>query len=427
MADNDPPQPSVPKRSNNVTEANSGPLAGLRVLDLSRILAGPTCTQLLGDLGADVIKVERPGGGDDTRKWGPPFAQGADGKPTAESAYYLCANRNKRSVTIDIAHPDGAALVRQLAAKADILIENFKVGGLAKFGLDYASLSPGLPGLIYCSISGFGQTGPYAHRTGYDFIIQGMGGIMSVTGDEDGEPTKVGVGIADVMCGMYASTAILAALRERDVSGLGQHIDLSLFDSQVAWLINVATNYMMDGKRPRRLGNGHPNIVPYQTFPASDGHFTLAVGSEPQFVRFCELAGLEALPADPRFSSNAARVANREALAGLISEATARKPRAYWLEGLEAVGVPSGPINNVDEVFEDPQVQHREMRISMEHPSAANPVDLLGNPIRYSRTPVSYRRPPPTAGQDTDDVLAELLGLGAQPLRDYRAAGVIGG
>ncbi len=408
-------------------QANDGPLAGLRVLDLSRILAGPTCTQLLGDLGADVIKVEKPGAGDDTRKWGPPFLTDADGKETAESAYYLCANRNKRSVAIDIAKPEGAELVRRLAEKSDVLIENFKVGGLAKYGLDYASLAPRVPTLIYCSITGFGQTGPYANRAGYDFLIQGMGGIMSITGSPDGEPMKVGVGIADVMCGMYASSAILAALRERDSSGQGQHIDLSLLDSQVAWLINAGLNYLTSRDRPQRLGNGHPNIVPYQTLPASDGHFILAVGNDSQFARFCELAGLEALASDERYATNAARVRNRDELAALISAETAKKPKAFWIEGLEAHGVPGGPINAIDEVFADPQIKHRNMEITMEHESAGKPVSLIGNPIRYSRTPVSYRRPPPTEGQDTEDVLADLLELDGEPLDDLRSAGIVGG
>ena len=428
MAMNDASKPEGSKPEGSAAGPDApGPLDGLRVLDLSRILAGPTCTQLLGDLGAEIIKVERPGGGDDTRKWGPPFMRDAEGRETTESAYYLCANRNKRSVTIDISRPEGAALVRRLAETSDVMIENFKVGGLKKFGLDYDSLAPDMPGLIYCSISGFGQTGPYAGRTGYDFIIQAMGGIMSVTGEADGEPMKVGVGIADVMCGMYASTAILGALHERHSSGLGQHIDLSLLDTQVAWLINVATNHLTDGKRPQRLGNGHPNIVPYQTFPASDGHFALAAGNDAQFARFCAVAGIEPLATDPRFATNAARVENREALVALISEATAKQPRRHWLESLEAQGVPCGPINHVDEVFEDPQIRHREMRVPMHHPEAAREIDLVGNPIRYSRTPVAYRRAPPTAGQDTDAVLAEILGLAEEPLSAYRSAGIIGG
>lgn len=397
------------------------------MLDLSRILAGPTCTQLLGDLGADIIKVEKPGAGDDTRKWGPPFVTDAQGNETTESAYYLCANRNKRSVAIDIAKPEGADLVRRLAEKSDVLIENFKVGGLAKYGLDYQSLSGALPRLIYCSITGFGQTGPYASRAGYDFLIQGMGGIMSITGSPEGEPMKVGVGIADVMCGMYASSAILAALRERDVSGKGQHIDLSLLDSQVAWLINAGLNYLTGRERPQRLGNAHPNIVPYQTFPASDGHFILAVGNDAQFARFCELAGLAAVAKDDRYSTNAARVRNRDHLADLIADATAKKPRAFWLEGLEARGVPCGPINAIDEVFDDPQIRHRNMEISIDHTAAGKPVSLIGNPIRYSRTPVSYRRAPPTEGQDTQDVLSELLQLDEEPLEALRSAGIVGG
>ncbi|MEM1398904.1 MAG: CaiB/BaiF CoA-transferase family protein [Pseudomonadota bacterium] len=412
--------------SSRQDEANTGPLAGLTVLDMSRILAGPTCTQLLGDLGADIIKVERPGAGDDTRKWGPPFVTDADGQETSESAYYLCANRNKRSVSIDVSKPEGAELVRLLAAKSDVFIENFKVGGLEKFGLSYASLKEINPRLIYCSITGFGQTGPYAHRAGYDFLIQGMGGIMSITGDGDGEPMKVGVGIADVMCGMYASSAILAALRERDLSGLGQHIDLSLLDSQVAWLINAGLNYLTGGERPARLGNNHPNIVPYQTFPASDGHFILAVGNDAQFARFCDLAELSHLASDDRFKTNEARVRNRSDLSQIISDATSQRPRSFWLSGLEARGVPGGPINAIDEVFDDPQIRHREMKISMHHEGAGRPVDLIGNPIRYSRTPVSYRRSPPQAGQDTEAVLSEILGVEGEPLDALRTSGVIG-
>ena len=407
-------------------ETVSGPLTGVRILDLSRILAGPTCTQLLGDLGADIIKIEKPGAGDDTRKWGPPYVRDAEGRDTGESAYYLSSNRNKRSVAVDIARPEGAEVVRRLAARADVLIENFKVGGLARYGLDYDRIGGDLPGLVYCSISGFGQTGPKAHRAGYDFLIQGMGGIMSMTGEPDGQPMKVGVGIADVMCGMYACVAILAALRHRDRTGLGQYIDLGLFDSQIAWLINGGLNYLTSGVVPGRLGNAHPNIVPYQVFPTGDGHIILAVGNDAQYRRFCEFAEAAELADDPRFATNAQRVRNRDALVPLIGELTRRHPAAHWLEGLERLGVPCGPVNDLEQVFADPQTEDRGMRISMPHPLAGSgAVDLIGNPIKLSATPVSYRRAPPTLGQHTDEVLEEWLGLGADERRQLHDSGVI--
>lgn len=405
---------------------NTGPLQGLRILDLSRILAGPTCTQLLGDLGADVIKIERPGAGDDTRKWGPPYVKNRDGQDTTESAYYLCANRNKRSVAVDISHPEGQALIRQLAAHCDVLIENYKVGGLHKYHLAYEQLKETLPQLVYCSISGFGQTGPYAKRAGYDFLIQGMGGIMSMTGSPEGEPMKVGVGIADVMCGMYAATAILAALRHRDATGEGQYIDLSLLDSQIAWLINGGLNYLTSGRVPGRLGNAHPNIVPYQTFPASDGHFILAVGNDQQFRRFCEFAKHPELADDPRYTTNTARVEHREVLVPLLADITRQQPRSHWLAGLEELGVPCGPVNDLEQVFADPQVQHRQMRVTLPHRLAGQgEVALIGNPLNFSATPVSYRRPPPTLGEHTGEVLEELLGFGAERLERLRDAGVI--
>ncbi len=404
-----------------------GPLGGLRILDLSRILAGPTCTQLLGDLGADVIKVEKPGTGDDTRSWGPPYVKDGDGANTTESAYYLCANRNKRSIAIDLAKPDGQTLVRRMATQCDVLIENFKVGGLAAYGLAYADLQPLLPRLIYCSISGFGQTGPYKQRAGYDFLIQGMGGIMSITGQPDGEPTKVGVGIADVMCGMYAAVAILAALRHRDATGQGQHIDLGLLDTQVSWLINAGLNYLTGGRVPGRLGNGHPNIVPYQAFPAADGHFILAVGNDAQFQRFCRFAGIAALADDPRYTTNAARVTHRTALVPHLETVTRQHPVAHWLGGLEPLGVPCGPINDLQQVFDDPQIRQRDMRITMPHPLAGTgTVDLIGNPIRFSETPVTYRHAPPTTGQHTEAVLTELLGLAPEDVTTLRDQGVVG-
>jgi len=411
---------------------NTGPLKGLRILDMSRILAGPTCTQILGDLGADVIKIERPGAGDDTRKWGPPYVKDADGNDTSESAYYLCANRNKRSLTVDITKAEGQELIRKLAAKCDVLIENYKVGGLKKYGLDYSAMKDEFPDLIYCSISGFGQTGPKSHRLGYDFMIQAMGGIMSVTGEPDGSPMKVGVGIADVMCGMYAAVSILAAIRHRDQSGNsaaggnGQHIDLSLLDSQAAWLINSGSNYLTSGENQHRLGNAHPNIVPYQVFQTSDSFFVLAVGNEIQFRKFCEFAGAPDLPEDPRFKTNTDRVKNRNILAPMLTKLTQRNSTQFWLEGLEKLQVPCGPVNTIKDVFDDPQIQHREMEISLPHPlSGKGDVSLIGSPVKMSATPVSYRHAPPTLGQHTNEILAEMLGMDEEECRELAQKGVV--
>ena len=410
----------------NAGPDNTGPLRGLRVLDLTRILAGPVCTQLFGDLGADVIKVERPGAGDDTRKWGPPYVKGADEQDTTESAYYLSANRNKRSIAVDVTKPEGVSLLKRLLHHCDVLVENFKVGGLEKYGLSYTALKQEFPELVYCSITGFGQTGPYAEQAGYDYLAQGMGGVMAVTGEPDGQPMKVGIAIADIMCGMYASTSILAAIRHRDATGQGQHIDLALLDTQVAWLANVGLNYLTSGNEPRRLGNQHPNIVPYQVFEAADGHFILAVGNDSQFGKFCTFAGLEGVAADVAYATNEARVQNRDALIPLIEAKTRQSSKAHWLEGLAAIGVPAGPVNTVSEAFSDPQVQHRGMQISMPHPTAGlNEVSLIGNPIKMSATPVSYRHAPPLLGQHTDDILAELLGLGSTELGALRCAGII--
>ncbi len=404
----------------------AGALTGIRVLDLSRILAGPTCTQVLGDLGADIIKVERPGEGDDTRKWGPPFVRDATGRDTAESAYYLSTNRNKRSIAIDIASAQGQRLVRQLADRSDVLIENHKVGSLARFGLGYAQLRESHPRLVYCSITGFGQDGPYAERTGYDFLAQGMGGIMSVTGAPDGEPMKVGVGITDVMTGMYAAIAILAALRHRDATGRGQHVDLALLDTQVAWLINAGQFYLTSGEVPPRLGNGHPNIVPYDVFPGSDGYFVLTVGNDAQFRKLCERAQVAELADDPRFATNASRVRNRDILVPILKEVTARKPVAEWIEALERLRLPCGPVNRIDQVFADPQVKHRGMRVTVDYPgSATGTVDLIGSPIHLSETPVRYRRAPPRLGQHTDEVLREVLGIGEAEIRSLRAERVL--
>ncbi|MEP0234625.1 MAG: CaiB/BaiF CoA-transferase family protein [Parasphingorhabdus sp.] len=411
----------------SVSSSPAGALSGLVVLDLSRILAGPTCTQILGDLGAEVIKIERPEKGDDTRGWGPPFLKDAADRETRESAYYLSSNRNKRSVAIDLASEAGQKLIRQLAAKADVLVENFKVGDLKRRGLDYDSLKNANPGLIYCSISGFGQTGPYATRAGYDFLIQGMGGIMSLTGlpdDEGGTEIKAGVGIADVMCGMYATVSILAALNHRNNTGEGQYLDISLFDSQVSWLINQGVAHLVSGEIPGRLGNGHPTIVPYETFPASDMSFILAVGNDSQFKKFCVAAGASDLADDPRFAANADRVRNRKDLVPLIRRLTIEKTAAEWIGLLEREGVPCGPVNDLGSVFSDPQVLARNMKITMPHELSGS-VDLIGSPIRMSKTPVAYRRSPPTLGEGTEDVLTSLLGLTGEDIRQLSASGSI--
>lgn len=407
---------------NDVT--NPGPLQGLRILDLTRILAGPTATQVLGDLGADVIKIERPGAGDDTRKWGPPYATGPDGKETDESAYYLAANRNKRSVSVDIARPQGQALVRRLLGECDIVVENFKVGGLAKYGLAYEQLKDDFPGLIYCSITGFGQTGPYAPRAGYDYLAQGMGGIMSITGEPEGAPMKIGVGISDIMCGMYACVSILAAVRHRDLTGNGQAIDLALLDTQVSWLVNEGMNYLTSGEVPHRRGNAHSNIVPYQLFETADGHFILAVGNDAQFAGFCEFAGVPELSGDQRFETNSRRLANRDALIELLVPVLKTQTSGYWLDGLAERGIPAGPVNNIAEVFDDPQVVERGMKINMAHDQAGD-LDLIASPIRMSETPVSYRRAPPTLGEHTDEVMGELLGMDSGELEKLRRDGVI--
>lgn len=408
------------------TDNSTTPLAGIRVLDLSRVLAGPTCTQLLGDLGADVMKVERPGEGDDTRRWGPPFLKNAAGEETAESAYYLCANRNKRSIAIDIATPEGQDLVRKLAAQCDIFVENYRVGTLAKYGLGYADLHALLPRLVYCSITGFGQTGPHASRGGYDLLAQGWGGIMSITGEPEGEPMKVGVGITDVMTGMYAAVTVLVALRHRDRYGKGQKIDLALYDTQIAWLINAGTNYLVSGEVPKRLGNAHPNIVPYEVFPAADGHFILAVGNDTQFERFCRCAGRAELAVDPRFASNAARVKHRAELVPLLKEITVRRSRRDWLADLESARIPAGPVNSVAEAFADPQAVHRGARLEMpDSRSLGGIVPLIGNPIKLSDTPVTYRRVPPRLGEHTREVLAEYLGMTREEITVLEARHVV--
>ncbi|MBK7768294.1 MAG: CoA transferase [Sulfuritalea sp.] len=408
-----------------------GALAHLRVLDLSRVLAGPWASQLLGDLGADVIKVERPAengkGGDDTRGWGPPWLADGEGRPTVDAAYFLCANRNKRSLTVDITRAEGQAIVRELAARSDVVLENFKAGGLAAYGLDYASLSGINPRLVYCSITGFGQDGPYAARAGYDFLIQGMGGLMSITGradDEEGAgPQKVGVALTDILTGLYAGNAILAALAYRERTGQGQHIDLALLDVQVACLANQAMNYLVSGRAPRRLGNGHPNIVPYQDFPTADGDMILAIGNDGQFARFCAIAGHAEWSADERFVTNAARVRNRAELIPLLRQATVMKTTAAWIAVLENAAVPCGPINDLAGVFADPQVRHRRLHVEMPH-AAGGSAPQVGNPIHLSATPIDYRLAPPLLGQDTAAVLREL-GRSDAEIAALRAAGVI--
>ncbi len=402
-----------------------GPLTGLKVLDMSRVLAGPSCGQHLGDLGADVVKIERPGQGDDTRAWGPPFVKDEAGRDTRESAYYLCANRNKRSAAVNLASEAGLAVIRRLAAGADILLENFKVGDLARRGLGYAALSAENPGLIYCSITGFGQDGPAAHRPGYDFMIQGLGGIMSVTGEASREPMKVGVGIADVMTGMYACTAVLAALNARQTTGRGQHIDVALFDSQLAWLINQGTAYLTSGETPVRRGNAHPTIVPYETFEASDGWFIIACGNDGQFARLCAALGAPEMAQEPAYASNRGRVEARARLVPALNALTRGQPRAHWLSALEAAGVPCGPVNDIAQAFAEPQAVHRGARLSQPHPVAAGgAVETIANPVRLSETPVTYRHAPPTLGQHTAEVLAEA-GYSAAEIAALEADGAV--
>jgi len=388
--------------------SSHGPLTGVRVLDLSRVLAGPWATQTLADLGAEVIKIERPGAGDDTRHWGPPFTTTAEGQP-GDAAYFMCANRGKKSVELDIASPEGAEAVRRLAATCDVVVENFKTGGLKKYGLDYASLAAVNPKLVYCSITGFGQDGPDAHRAGYDYMIQAMGGLMSITGQPDGapgaEPMKVGVAVVDLFTGLYASNAILAALWHARASGEGQHVDIALFDVQAAMLANQATNYFVSGKAPSRMGNAHPNLAPYQPFPCSDGMVIIAVGNDGQFRALCGALGLQV---EDRFATNALRVAEREALGPLIAAKTQGFTMQGLMQALEAAGVPCGPVNTIDQVFEEPQAIHRGLTVEQTRPDLADPVRTVASPIRLSKTPVRYDAPPPKLGQDTAAVLGVL-------------------
>ncbi|NMG53582.1 CaiB/BaiF CoA transferase family protein [Aromatoleum aromaticum] len=406
----------------------SGALSHIRVLDLSRILAGPWAGQILADLGADVIKVERPGEGDDTRHWGPPFLKDAQGHDTDVAAYFLCANRNKRSITVDMTKPDGRQLLRDLAGKCDVVLENFKHGDLARHGLDYASLKVVNPRLVYCSITGFGQDGPYATRAGYDFLIQGLGGLMSLTGRPDDEPgggpMKVGVALTDILTGLYAANAVQAALAARDRTGEGQHIDLALLDVQIACLANQAMNYLTTGVSPGRLGNAHPNIVPYQDFPTDDGYMILAIGNDAQFARFCEAAGDPSLATDARFATNKARVGHRAVLIPLLNKLTIRRTTTDWIARLEALGVPCGPINTLADVFADPQVRSRGLRVDLPHPLAGR-VPQVASPMRLSATPVEYRLPPPLLGEHTDEILASLLGLPAERIARLRHDEVI--
>ncbi|WP_412526243.1 CaiB/BaiF CoA transferase family protein [Burkholderia lata] len=401
-----------------------GALSHIRVLDLTRVLAGPWCAQTLADFGADVIKVERPGAGDDTRHWGPPYLKDPDGADTAEAAYYLAANRNKRSVTVDIATPEGQQIVRELAAQSDVVLENYKVGQLKKYGLDYDSLRAVKPDLVYCSVTGFGQTGPYAHRAGYDFIIQGIGGFMSITGERDGEPgggpQKAGVAIADLATGLYSTIAVLAALAHRDRTGEGQYIDMALLDVQVALLANMNTNFLASGKPPVRWGNAHPNIVPYQTFQTRDGWIIVAVGNDGQFRKFVEAGGRPELADDERFATNPSRVRHRDTLVPILAEMVKARDKADWIAALEAAGVPCGPINDLDEVFDNEQVVARGMQVSLPHPCGAD-AKLVRNPIRMSATPPDARTAPPLLGAQTDDVLRDMLGYDDAKIAALRA------
>ncbi|MET3625060.1 CaiB/BaiF CoA transferase family protein [Burkholderia ambifaria] len=401
-----------------------GALSHIRVLDLTRVLAGPWCAQTLADFGADVIKVERPGAGDDTRHWGPPYLKDAAGADTAEAAYYLAANRNKRSVTVDIATPEGQQIVRELAAQSDVVLENYKVGQLAKYGLDYESLRAVKPDLVYCSVTGFGQTGPYAHRAGYDFIVQGIGGFMSITGERDSEPgggpQKAGVAIADLATGLYSTIAVLAALAHRDRTGEGQYIDMALLDVQVALLANMNTNFLASGKPPVRWGNAHPNIVPYQTFQTSDGWIIVAVGNDGQFRKFVEAGGRAELADDERFATNPSRVRHRDTLVPILAEMVKTRAKADWIGTLEAARVPCGPINELDEVFDNEQVVARGMQVSLPHPCGAD-VKLVRNPIRMSATPPDARTAPPLLGAQTEAVLRDMLGYDAARIAALKA------
>ena len=396
-----------------------GPLTGLRVLDLTRVLAGPTCTQMLGDLGAEVIKIERPEAGDDTRGFAPPFVPN-----TKESAYFVGVNRNKKSVTLDIAKPEGQAIIHKLLEHCDILVENFKVGALAKYGLGYEQLAKTHPRLIYCSITGFGQTGPYAPRPGYDALIQAMGGVMSLTGEPNGSPQKVGVPVADLFAGLYGCIGILAAVNHRNSTGQGQQIDIGMLDTHVAWLANQGMNYLATGENPPRLGNQHPNIAPYQEFPTKDGYIILAVGNDPTFERFCKAFGQEALLADPRFATNPIRVQNRQVVTDTLTPVMKSKTTAEWIDALEALKIGCGPINTLEQVFADPHVQAREMVVDMAHGSGEK-VKVIANPVKLSATPPSYRSAPPVLGEHTNAVLTDVLKMSAGEIAALKDKGIL--
>lgn len=400
-------------------------LQSLRVLDLSRVLAGPYCTQMLGDLGAEIIKIEKPGAGDDTRLWGPPFLKDANGNDTSESAYYLSINRNKKSVAVDIKTKDGQAIIHQLLESSDILIENFKVGGLEKYGLGYAQLKDKYPKLIYCSITGFGQSGPLSQEPGYDLAAQAMGGLMAVTGEPDGAPMKVGVALSDIITGLNATIGILAALHHRERTGEGQLVDVALVDCTLASLTNLAQYYLTSGQPAPRLGNAHSTIVPYQAFQVKDGYIVVAVGNNEQFARFCAMIGKPDWASDTRFAKNQDRVLNREILVPMIEAALRAETSAHWIEKMLAADIPGGPVNRMDEVFATPQVRHREMEISMEHVQSPAPIKLVGSPLKLSQTPVSYALAPPVLGQDTQEVLERILNLSGERLAELEEAGVI--
>jgi crotonobetainyl-CoA:carnitine CoA-transferase CaiB-like acyl-CoA transferase len=402
-----------------------GALDGLRVFDMTRILAGPAATQILGDMGAEILKIEKPLSGDDTRQWGPPFLKDAQGQDTGESAYYLCANRNKKSVTLDYTRPEGLAIAKKLIGASDIFFENYKMGTLEKYGLGYEQLRLEFPRLIYCSLTGFGHSGPYQNDAGYDFMIQGMGGIMSLTGEPQGEPVKIAVAYADLATGLYAAVGILAALHHRDKTGQGQFIDISLLDTQVAMLANLGQSYLTSGIPPQRMGNAHAAIVPYQAFATQDGHIILAVGNDKQFAHFCGFAGKAYLAEDVRFKTNQSRLAHRDILVPVIQDIIKQRPQLFWIEGLKPLGVPCGPINSLDQVFADPQVTARGMAVSIPHPLSDTPVKLLANPLRLSETPVSYRHAPPTLSADTAAVLKELLNLDTTEIITLQKQGVI--